>query len=158
MDCARLPYLSLSPRVCSNSCSLSQWCHLTISSSASPFSSSHQSFPASGSFSSELVLHIRWSKYWSFCFNISPSNEYPGLIPFRTDWFDLLAGQETLKRLPQYHSWKASILWCSAFFMAQLSHLYLTTWKTTALIILTFVSKVMSLVLICCPGCYCCCC
>ena len=61
-------------------------------------------FPSIRVFSSELVLHIRWSKYWSFCFNISPSNEYPGLIPFRTDWFDLLAGQETLKRLPQYHS------------------------------------------------------
>ena len=83
-------------------------------------------FPSIRVFSSELVLHIRWSKYWSFSFNISPSNEYSGLIPFRTDWFDLLAVQGTLKSLLQHHNLKAPILWHSAFFMDQHSHLY---WK-----------------------------
>ena len=84
-------------------------------------------------FSSELVLHIRWPKYWSFSFNISPSNEYSGLIPFRIDWFVLLAVQRTLQSLLQHHSSKASILQCSAFFMVQLSHPYMTTGKTIAL-------------------------
>ena len=78
-------------------------------------------------FSNESVLHIRWSKYWSFSFNISPSNEYLGLISFRMDWLDLLAVQGTLKSLLQHHSSKASILWCSAFFVVQLSHCYMTT-------------------------------
>ena len=87
----------------------------------------------------------RWSKHWSFSFNISPSNEHPGLISFRMDWFDLLAVQETLKSPLQYHSSKASILWCSAFFVVQLSHPYMTTGKTTALTRQTFVGKVMSL-------------
>ena len=94
---------------------------------------------------SELALHIRWSKYWSFDFSISPSNEYSGLISFRNDWFDLLAVQETLKSLLQHHRLKASILRCSTFFMAQLSHLYMTTGKTIALMIWIFVSKLMSL-------------
>ena len=96
-------------------------------------------------FSSESILHIRWPKYWSFSFNISPSNEYSGLISFRIDWFDLLAVQGTLKSLLQHHSSKASILWHSAFFIVQLSHPYMTTGKTIALTRWTFVGKVMSL-------------
>ena len=96
-------------------------------------------------FSNELALHIRWPKYWSFSFNISPSNEHPGLIPFRMDWLDLLAVQGTLKSLLQLHSSKASILRCSAFFIVQLSHPYMTTGKTIALTRRTFAGKVMSL-------------
>ena len=96
-------------------------------------------------FPNESVLCIRWPKYWSFSFNISPSNEYSGLISFRMDWLDLLAVQGTLKSLLQHHSSKASILWLSAFLIVQLSHPYMTTGKTTALITWTFVSKVMSL-------------
>ena len=84
-------------------------------------------FPSIGVFSSESVLHIRWPEYWSFSFSISPSNEHPGLISFRTDWLDLLAVQGTLKSLLQHHSSKASILWCSAFFIVQLSDPYMTT-------------------------------
>ena len=102
-------------------------------------------FPSIRVFSNESVLHIRWPKYWSFSFNISPSIEYSGLISFRIDWFDLLAVQRTLKSLLQHHSSKASILRCSAFVMAQLSYPYLTTGKIIALTIWTFVSKVMSL-------------
>ena len=96
-------------------------------------------------FSSESVLHIRWPKYWSFSFSISPSNEYSGLIFFRMDWLDLLAVQGTLKSLLQHHSSRASILWRSAFFTVQLSHPYMTTRKTIALTKQTFVDKVMSL-------------
>ena len=96
-------------------------------------------FPSIQVFSSESVLHIRWLKYWSFSFSISLFNEYPGLISFRIDWFDLLALQGTLKSLLQHHSSKASILRCSAFFIVQLSHLYMTTGKTTALTRQTFV-------------------
>ena len=96
-------------------------------------------------FSKESVLHIRWPEYWSFSFSISPSNKYSGLISFRMDWFDLLVVQGTLKSLLQYHSSKASILQCSAFFIAQLSHPYMTTGKTIALTRWTFVGKVMSL-------------
>ena len=95
-------------------------------------------------FSIESVLHIRWPKYWSFSFRISLSNEYSELISFRMDWLDLLAVQGTLKSLLQYHSSKASILWCSALFIVQLSHPYTTTGKTIALNIRTFVSKEMS--------------
>ena len=95
-------------------------------------------------FSNELALYIRWPKYWSSNFSISPSNEYWVLISFRIDRFDLLAVQGTLKSLLQHHSSKASILWCSAFFMVRLSHLYMTPGKTLALTIWTFVSKVMS--------------
>ena len=102
-------------------------------------------FPTIGVFSSELALHIRWPKYWSFSFSISPSNEYSGLISFRIDWFDLLALQGTLKSLLQHHNLKASILQCLAFFMVQLSHLYMTTGKTIALSIWNFVGKVTSL-------------
>ena len=96
-------------------------------------------------FSNESALRIRWPKYWSFSFNISPYNEHPGLISFRMDWLDLLAVQGTLKSLLQYHSSKASILWCSAFLIVQLSHPYMTTGKTIALTRRTFVGKVMSL-------------
>ena len=95
--------------------------------------------------SNESALHIRWPKYWSFSFNISPSNKHPGLISFRIDWLDLLAGQGTLKSLLQHHSSKASILQHSAFFIVQLSHPYMTTGKTIALTRRTFVGKIMSL-------------
>ena len=102
-------------------------------------------FPGIRVFSSELALCIRWPKDLSFSFSISPSKEYSRLIPFRIDWFDLLAVQGTLKSLLQHHSSKALILWHSAFFLVQLSHQYMTTGKTTALTIGTFVSKVTSL-------------
>ena len=102
-------------------------------------------FPSIRVFSNELVLRIRWPKYWSFSFNISPSNEYSGLISFRMDWLDLLAVQGTLKSLLQHHSSKASILQHSVFFTVQLSHPYMTTEKTIALTRWTFVGKVMSL-------------
>ena len=102
-------------------------------------------FPSIRVFSSESPLHIRWPKYWSFSFNISPSNEHPGLVSFRMDWLDLFAVQGTLKSLLQHHSSKASILRCSAFFIVQLSHPYMTTGKTIALTRQTFVGKVMSL-------------
>ena len=102
-------------------------------------------FPSIRVFSSELALHLRWPKFWSFCFSISPSNGYSGLISFRVDWLDLFAVQGTLKSLLLHHSSKASVLWCSAFFVVQLSHSYTITGKTIALTIQTFVSKEMSL-------------
>ena len=102
-------------------------------------------FPSIKVFSSESALHIMWPKYWTFSFNISPSNEYSGLISFRMDWLDLLAVQGTLQSLLQHHSSKASILRHSAFFIVQLSYLYMTTGKTIALTRRTFVGKVMSL-------------
>ena len=100
-------------------------------------------------FSNESALHIRWPKYWSFSFSISPSDKYSGLTSFRIDWFDLLAVQGTLKSLLQHHSSKASIFWCSAFFMVQLSHQNMTTGKTIALTRWNFFGKVMSLILMC---------
>ena len=100
-------------------------------------------FPSIRIFSNESALCIWWPKYWSFSFSISPSNEYSGLIPFKIDWLDLLAVQGTLKSLLQHHSSKASILWHSAFFMVQLSHLYMTIGKTIALTRGTFVSNVL---------------
>ena len=103
-------------------------------------------FPSIRVFSDESVLCIRWAKYWSFSFSLSPCNEYSGVISFRMDWLDLLAVQGTLKSL-QHHSSKASILWHSAFFIVQLSHPYMTTGKTIALTRWTFVGKVMSLLL-----------
>ena len=109
-------------------------------------------FPSIRVFSNESVLHIRWQKYWSFSFNISPSNEHPGLISFRMDLLDLLAVQGTLKSLLQHHSSKASILWGSAFFIVQLSHPYKSTGKTIALTRWTFVGKVMSLLFNMCLG------
>ena len=102
-------------------------------------------FPSIRVSSNESFLHIRWPKYWSFSFNISPSNEHPGIIAFRMNWLDLLAVQGTLKSLLQHHSSKASFLWHSAFFRVQLSHPYMTTGKTIALTRWTFVGKVMSL-------------
>ena len=102
-------------------------------------------FPSIRVFSNEKALLIRWPKYWSFSFNISPSNEHPGLTSFRMDWLALLAVQRTLKSLLQHHSSKASILWRSAFFTVQLSHPYMTTGKTIALTRQTFVDKVVSL-------------
>ena len=137
---ARLPCPSPTPRAYSNSCPLSQWCHPTISSSVTLFSCP-QSFPTLV-FSNESALYIRWPKHWSF--RISPSNEHSGLISFRIDWFDLLVVQGTLKSLLQHHSSKASILQCSAFFMVQLLHPYMTTGKTIALTRRTFVSKVQT--------------
>ena len=104
-------------------------------------------FPSISVFSSESALHIRWTKYWNFNFSISPANEYSGLIFFRIDWFDILAIQQTQESesLPQFHNSKASILQGSAFFMVQLSHLYMTTGKTITLTIWTFVGKLTSL-------------
>ena len=116
--------------------------HLTLSH---PLLLPPSVFPSIRVFSNESVLRIRWPKYWSFSFNISPSNEYSGLISFRMDWLDLLAVQGTLKSLLQHHSSKASTLQCSAFFIVQLSHPYLTTGETIALIRWTFVGKVTSL-------------
>jgi len=109
-------------------------------------------FPSIKVFSSGLVLHIRWPKYWSFSFSISPSNEYSGLISFRMDWLDLFAVQGTLKSLLQHYNSKAPILWCSAFFIVQLSHPYMTTGKTIALTRQTFVGKVCLCFLIYCLG------
>ena len=135
---------SLSPGACSNSCPLSWWCYPTISS-CRPLLLLPSIFPSIRVFSNESALHIKWPKCWSFSFSISPSNEYSGLISFRMDWLDLLAVQGTLKNLLQHHSSRASILWCSAFFIVQLSHPYMTIGKTTALNTCTFVHKVMSL-------------
>ena len=140
---ARLPCPSTTPRVYSNSCPLSQWCHPKITSSVIHFSSLLQSFPESGSFQTSQFFAS--GSQSSFSFSISPSNECSGLISFRMDWLDLLVVQGTLKSLLQHHSSKASILWWSAFFIVQLSHPYLTTGKTIALTRWTFVGKVISL-------------
>ena len=124
-------------------CPLSQWCYLTISSSAIPFSSCLQSFPSIRVFSNGSVLHIRWPKYWSFSFSICPSNEYSGLVSFRMDLLDLLAVQGS-KSLLQHRGSKTSILWRSAFFIVQFSQPYMTTGKTIALTRRTLVGKVTS--------------
>ena len=139
----RPPCPSPTSGVYSNSCPLSWWCHRTISFCNSFLPPSI--FSRINVFSNESVLHIRWPKYWSFSFSISPSNEHPGLIFFRMDWLDLLAVQETLKSLLQHHSSKASILWRSAFFTVQLSHPYMTIGKTIAVTRWTFIGKVMCL-------------
>ena len=139
----RPPCPSPTPGVYPNPCPSSRWCHPTISSSVIPFSFLPSIFPSITIFSNESALCIRWPKYWSLSFNISPSNEHPGLISFRMDWSDLLAVQGTLKSLFQHHSSKASILRCSAFFIIQLSHPYMTTGKTIALTRRTFVGKVI---------------
>ena len=139
---ARPPCPSPTPRVYPNSCPLSGWCHPTISSSVVPFSSCPV-FPSIRVFSNESALRIRWPKYWSFTFNISPSNEHSGLISFSMDWLDLLEVQGTLKSLLQHYSSEASILWHSALFIV--SHPYVTTGKTIALTRRTFVDKIMSL-------------
>ena len=130
---ARPPCPSPTPRIYSNSCPLSQWCHPTISSSGVPFSSCLQSFPASGSFLISRLFASGGQSMLSFSFSISPSTEYSGLISFRMDWLDLLAVQGTLKSPLQYQSSKALILKCSAFFIVQLLHPYMTTGKTIAL-------------------------
>ena len=127
----RLPCSSPIPGACSNSCPLSWWCHPTVYLILSrPLLLLPSIFPSIRLFSNESVLCIRWPKYWSFSFSISPSNEYSGLISFRIVWFDLLAVQGTLKSLLQHHSSKALILWRSAFFVVQLSYLYMTSGKT----------------------------
>ena len=143
-----LPCPSPSPGVCSDSCPLSQWCHPTISSYVPPSLLLLPSiFTSIRVFSNELVLHIRWPKYWRVSFSIGTFNEHSGLISFRIEWFDLLAVQGTLKSLLQYHNSKASILQYSGFFMVQFSHFYMTTRKAIALAIQIFVGKVMSLLL-----------
>ena len=140
-----LPCPSPSPGAYSNSHPFSQWCHPTVPPSVAPLSSCLQSFPSIRVFSNESALCIRWPKYWSFSFSISPSNEHSGLIFFQIDWFDLLVVQGILKSLLQHHSSKASIHQQSAFCMVHLSHPHMTTGKTTALTRRTSVSKVTSL-------------
>ena len=142
---ARLPCPPSTPRVCSNSCLSSQRCHPTSSSSFGLFSSCLQSSPASGPFLMSQPFASGGQGIEASASAISPSNEYSGLISFRIDWLDLLAVQETLKSLLQHHISKASILGCSAFFMVQLSHPYLTSGKTMALTRQIFFGKVMSL-------------
>ena len=137
---ARPPCPSPTPRVYSNSCPLSRWCPLILCYPLLSFSI----LPSIRVFSNESALHIRWPKYWSFSFSISPTDEHPGLLSFRMDWLDLTAVQGTLKSLLQQHSSKASILWRSAFFTVQLSHPYMTTGKTSKR---TLAGKVMSLLL-----------
>ena len=139
----RLPCSSPTPGACSNSCPPSQWCNPTIL--CHPLLLLPSIFPIIRVFSSESVLRIRWPKYGSFSFSISPFNEYSGLISFRMDWLDLLAVQGTLKSLLQHHSSKATILLYSAFFRVQLLHPYMTTGKIIALTRWTIVGKVMSL-------------
>ena len=138
---ARPPYSSPIPGVYSNSCPSSLWCHPTISSSVITLLCLHSIFSSIRVFSNESALHIRWPKYWSFSFSISLSNEHSGLISFRIGWLDLLAVQGTLKSLLQHHSSKASILWYSAYFIAQLSHPYMTTGNTVALTRQTLLAK-----------------
>ena len=130
---ARLP-CPPSPGACASSCPSSGWCHPTTSSSCCPFFLLPSILPSVRVFSNESALHIMWPKYWSFTFSISPSSEYSGLISFRIDWLDFLTVQGTLKSLLQHHSSKASIFQRSAFFTVQLSHPYMTTGKTIALI------------------------
>ena len=148
---ARFPCPVPTPRAYSNSCPSSQWYHYNYLILCRPLLLLPSIFPSIRVFSNESVLCMRWPKYWSFSFSISPSNEYSGLISFRMDWLDLLAVQGTLKSLLQHHSSKASVLWHSASFMVQLSHPYVTTGKTIALTRRTFVSKCLSF-LICCLG------
>ena len=140
---ARHPCPLPTPGAYSNSCPLSWRCHPTISS-CSPLLLPPSILPSIRGFSNESVLRIRWPKYQSFSFSISPSNEYSGLISFRMDWLDLLVVQGTLKSLLQHHSSKSSVLQCSAFFIVQLSHPYMTTGKAIALTRWTFVGKVVT--------------
>ena len=139
---ARPPCPSPTPRLYSNSCPLSLSSHLIL---CHPLLLLPPIPPSIRVFSNESTLLMRWPWYWSFSFRISPSNEHPGLISFRMDWLDLLAVQGTLNSLLQHHSWKASIIWHSAFFTVQLSHPYMATGKTIALTSRTFIGKVMSL-------------
>ena len=142
---ARPPCPSPTPRACSDLTSIELVMPSNYLILCRPLLLLPSVFPRIRVFSNESVLCIRWTKYWSFSFSISPSNEYPGLISFRMDWLDLLAVQGTLKSLLQHHGSKASILRHSAFFTVQLSHPYMTTGKTIALTRWTFVGKVMSL-------------
>ena len=136
---------SPSPRACSNSCPLSRWCHPTILFIlCHPLLLCPSVLSSIRVFSNESVLHIRWLKYWSFSFSISPSNENSGLIFFRMDWLDLLAVQGTLESVLQHHSSKASILQRSAFFMVQLSHAYIIIETPIPLTIWTFVGRIVS--------------
>ena len=149
---ARPPCPAPTPRVYSNSCPSSQWCHPTISSFVVPFSSHFQSFPASGSSPMSQFFTSGGQSIGSFSFSISPSNEYSGLISFRMDWLDLLSVQEILKSLLRHHSSKASILLCS---VSLWSSSHICTWlleKNIALTVQTLVSKVLSLLLVCCLG------
>ena len=141
---AGLPCPSSTPRVYSHSCPSSRWCQPTISS-CHPLLLPPSIFPSIRVFSNESILCIRWPKYWSFSFSISPSNEYSELISFRIDWFGLPVVQGTLNSLLQHHSSKTSIFWHSAFFIVQLSHPYMTTGKTIALTRWIFVGKVIPL-------------
>ena len=143
---ARPPCPSSTPGIHPNSCPLSRWCHLAISS-CHPLLLLPPIPPSIRVFSNESFPHLcmRWPKYWSFSFSISPSKEHPGLISFRMDWLDLLAVQGYLKSLLQHHSSKASILRHSAFFTVQLSHPYMTTGKTITLTRWTFDGEIMSL-------------
>ena len=141
---ARPPCPSPTPGVHPNPCLWSRWCHPTVIL-CRPLLLLPSVFPSIRGFSNESALRIRWPKDWSFSFNISPSNEHPGLISFRMDWVDLLAVQGSLKSLLQHHSSKVSILLCLAFFVVQLSHPYMTTGKTIAFTRRTFVVKIMSL-------------
>ena len=156
LSCVRL---FATPCIAARQASLSitnSWSLLKLMSIEAVMPSSHLIFchpllllppipPSIRVFSNESTLRMRWPKYWGFSFSISPSNEHPGLISFRMDWLDLLAGQGSLKSPLQYHTSKASIFWCSAFFTVQLSHPYMTTRKTIALTRRTFFGKVMSL-------------
>ena len=144
MDCSA-PGLPVHHQVPESTQIQIHWVSDAIQTISSSVIACPQSFPASRVFSNESAVHIKWPKYWSFSFDISPFNEYSGQISFRMNWLDLLAVQETLKSLLQHHSSKASILQCSAFFTVQLSDPYMTTGKTIALTTQTFVDKVMSL-------------
>ena len=143
LQCTKLPCPSVFPGVCSNSCPLSWWCHPTISSSVIP--SCLLSLPASVSLSLSQFFASGGQSIGASSFNISPSNEHSGLISFKIDGFDHLAVQGTLKSFPQHQSLKTSVLQCSAFFIVQVSHPYMTTEKTIALTTWTFLGKVMSL-------------
>ena len=136
-----LPCPSPTPGAYSNSCPSCWCCHPTISFSVVPLLLLHSICPSIRVFSNESVLHIRWPKYWNFSFSISPSNKYSELISFRMDWLDLLAIQGTLKSILQHHSSKASILQCSAFFIVQLSHPYMTTGKWLLELTLRIIQK-----------------
>ena len=149
---ARPPCPLSAPGAYSNSCPSHQWCHPTISSSVIPFSSCPQSFPASRSFPISWFFLVTCPKYRRFSFSISPSNEHPGLIPFRMDWMDLLAVQGTLKSLLQHRSSKASILLCLALFIVQLSHPYMTIEKVIPLTRWTLLAKECLYFLKCCLG------
>ena len=142
---ARIPYPSISPGVCSNSCPSSQQCHPTILSSVVPLFLLPSIFPSPRVFSNELGFWFRWPNYWSLSFSISPSNEYLGLISFWIDWFDFLAVHGTLKESSSAPQFKSINSWHLAFFKVKLSHPYMTTGKNIGLTIWAFVSKMMSL-------------